>query len=77
MSTTLESTTINNNQPSNDHKHSPPAFLDLADSVCLAVMRTVIPLFMPYFGRPRGTVITCRTRPLYVNKYAVSFQSCC
>lgn len=32
MSTTLESTTINNHQSSDDRKQSPPAFLDLADS---------------------------------------------
>ncbi len=33
MSTTLESTTTNNRQPSVERKQSPPAFLDLADSV--------------------------------------------
>ncbi|THG99421.1 hypothetical protein EW026_g2926 [Hermanssonia centrifuga] len=32
MSTTLESTTTNNRQPSVERKQSPPAFLDLADS---------------------------------------------
>ena len=35
MSTTLESTTANNHQQAEDRKQSPPAFLDLADSVCL------------------------------------------
>ncbi|KAJ3525318.1 hypothetical protein NM688_g8419 [Phlebia brevispora] len=33
MSTTLETTTTNNRQSSDERKQSPPAFLDLADSV--------------------------------------------
>ena len=64
MSTTMESTTTPNHHPSDNRKQSPPAFLDLADSVRLRVLSTpthsmLIPAVARLRDSPVSSAILC------------------